>query len=170
MKIETTPALRRRARPISQADLCRLTGLGSSTVSQACRGALACSRLSDGLYDAANDVLIQYLVKHQQPSEFALYPDVYAEICGCSIERVKTALQRGGELIPALTLELSIRVCHPASLAFISKFPFGDMDENHDRHIPPLLEMTSEREWMRIPSNPLHVVWKTRLDAWMAAP
>jgi len=170
-KTNTQPtAPRRRSRPISQADICKLTGLGSSTVSQACRGALACALLSDGTYNASDDALIRYLAKHQQPSDFALYSDVYAEICGCGVECVKTALERGGELVPAMTLgDFQIRVTHPASIAFIAKFPFGGMDENHNRDISPLLQMT-EREWLRIPCNPLQVVWKTRMDAWRAAP
>ncbi len=148
---------RRRQRPISQSDICRLTGLGSSAVSQACRGRLAASRIHEGIhsgdrgatYDANNDAVIRFLAKHQRAEQFALYVDAFAECAGCPIDEVRQETQGRGSLVPAITFDGTIKVTHPAALKFLRAHPFEIDAKYYPTNVPAILQTTEreDREW-----------------------
>ena len=143
-----------------------MTGLGSSTVSQAARGALSPATTKANELDANHDLVIRYLAKHQPQNEFAVSFEVFAEMAGCSTSEVKQALDRGGPLLPALVLNWSfIKVTHPAALAFLASHPF-DLDEDwFPTDIPKILQTTPAEDRLWTFEHQLSQAYGARLDA-----
>lgn len=160
----TPTTLRRRRRPILQADLCRISGAAKSTVNKAFHGHLSPAVGPDGHVDANDSLVLKFIAKHVAPADFAVYPEVFCEMCACDERVVLDAIR--GELRTAFDAAAgTIRVTHPAALAFLAKFPF-DLDSDLNPINIPLILQTSAREdatWTM--EHPLDQVFGARLDA-----